>query len=92
MLTFQFVSRSFKGTMELYTSLGPASDFHKMRDLDKLNKCALEAAALMRSLPAAKTLHWDADMKIALRGIVEVKKAPVQQPKPELNTEDSKDC
>lgn len=46
----------------------------------------------MRSLPVAKTLDWEADMKIALRGIVEVKKVPVKQPKPELNVEDLEDC
>ncbi len=60
--------------------------------MDKLKKCVLEAATLMRSLPVAKTLDWEADMKIALRGIVEVKKVLVKQPKPELNVEDLEDC
>ena len=35
-----------------------------------------------------KTLDWEKDLKVALRGIVDVKKAPVKQPKPELNAED----
>ena len=45
----------------------------------------------MRSLPTAKNLEWEKDLKIALRGIVEVKKLPVKQPKPELNVEDLED-
>ena len=91
-LTCEFISRSFKDAMELYKSLGPTSDLHKARDLDKLKKYALNAATLMRSLPAAKTLDWEADMKIALRGIVEVKKVPMKQPRPELNVEDLENC
>ena len=85
-------SRSFKDAMKLHQTLGPTSDLHVARDLNKLKTCAREAETLMRSLPTAKTLEWEKDMKIALRGIVEVKKAPVQQTKPELNTEDLEDC
>ncbi|KAI1785420.1 hypothetical protein LXA43DRAFT_132940 [Ganoderma leucocontextum] len=86
------MNRSFKDAMQLHQSLGPTSDLHETRDLDKLRACALEAETLMRSLPTAKTLDWEKDMKIALRGIVEVKKVPMKQPKPALNVEDLEDC
>ncbi|KAI1785582.1 hypothetical protein LXA43DRAFT_1185708 [Ganoderma leucocontextum] len=85
------MNRSFKDAMKLHQSLGPTSDLHETRDLNKLKAYALEAETLMRSLPTAKTLDWEKDMKIALRGIVEVKKVPMKQPKPELNVEDLED-
>ena len=78
--------------MKLHQTLAPSSDLHVARDLDRLKAYAREADTLMRSLPTAKTLEWEKDMKIALRGIVEVKKVPVKPPKPELNVEDLEDC
>lgn len=78
--------------MKLLQELGPTSDLHEKRDVERLKVCAHEAETLMRDLPATKTLQWKVDMKIALRGIVKVKKAPVQKPKPDLNVEDLDDC
>ena len=76
--------------MKLYQTLGPTSDLHVSRNFDKLKACAGEAETLMRSLPTTKTLDWEKDLKIALRDIVDVKKAPVKQPRlAELNVEDN---
>ncbi|TFK88273.1 hypothetical protein K466DRAFT_598787 [Polyporus arcularius HHB13444] len=78
----------FKDALRLHQSLGPRADVHKARDLVKLKALALEAEAIMQQLPLSARLDWEKDMRIALRGIVEVKKAPAKQPKPELNTDD----
>ena len=78
----------FKEALQLHQSLAPTAEVHKERDLEKLKAYALEADAMMKSLPSAVTLEWEKDMRIALKAIVEVRKAPVKQPKPELNTED----
>ncbi|KAM5542264.1 hypothetical protein V8D89_004137 [Ganoderma adspersum] len=50
------MNRSFKDAMKLHQTLGPTSDLHVARNLDKLKACAREAETLMRSLPTAKTL------------------------------------
>ncbi|PIL29959.1 hypothetical protein GSI_07870 [Ganoderma sinense ZZ0214-1] len=90
--TLTQMNQSFKDAIKLHQTLGPTSDLHKTRDLEKLKACAREAETFMRSLSTAKTFDWEKDMKIALRGIVEVKKTPIKQPKPELNVEDLEDC
>ncbi|TBU21885.1 hypothetical protein BD311DRAFT_811916 [Dichomitus squalens] len=86
-LSLTQLTRSFKNALKLHEALSPASELHQTRDLEKLKAYASEAEALMRSLPMAATLSWESDMKIALRGIVEVAKAPLKQPKPDLNAE-----
>ncbi|EJF58549.1 hypothetical protein DICSQDRAFT_172899 [Dichomitus squalens LYAD-421 SS1] len=86
-LSLTQLTRSFKNAPKLHEALSPASELHQTRDLEKLKAYASEAEALMRSLPMAATLSWESDMKIALRGIVEVAKAPLKQPKPDLNAE-----
>ncbi|KAI0716097.1 hypothetical protein C8T65DRAFT_606293 [Cerioporus squamosus] len=78
----------FKDALRLHQSLGPKADVHKARDLVKLKGLALEANAIMQQLPSSARLDCEKDMKIALRAIVEERKAPAKQPKPELNSAD----
>ncbi|KAI0369978.1 hypothetical protein BV20DRAFT_945276 [Pilatotrama ljubarskyi] len=80
--------RLFKEAEKLHKSLGPAADVHKARDLEALKGYALQAEELMRTLPPAVSEEWRDDMKIALKGIVETKKPPKREPKPELQVED----
>ncbi len=87
-LNFHLFSGLFKDALRLHQSLGPGADVHKARDLVKLKALALESEAIMQQLPSSARLDWEKDIRIALRGIVEEKKAPAKQPKPELNTAD----
>ena len=48
----------------------------------------MEVEELMRSLPPSATQECEKDMKIALKGIVAVRKVPLKPPKPELNMDE----
>lgn len=50
----------------------------------------MEAYDLLKRFPVAVASKWNADMDIAMRGIVEVRKV-VKPRKPEVNVEDWED-
>ena len=81
-------SRLFKDANRLHQALAPTADVHRARDVEKLKELACEAEALMQSLPPSATQECEKDMKIALKGIVAVRKAPVKKRRPALNVED----
>ncbi|KAI0353180.1 hypothetical protein OH77DRAFT_635648 [Trametes cingulata] len=80
--------RLFKEVEKLHKSLGPTADVHKARDLEALKAYVLRVDELMRALPSAVSEQWWDDMKIALKGIVETKKPPKREPKPDLQLGD----
>ncbi|CDO74781.1 hypothetical protein BN946_scf185001.g29 [Trametes cinnabarina] len=86
--TLTQTTRLFKEAEKLYKALAPAADVHKARDLDALKEYALQVEALMRGIPPSESEKWEQDMFIARKGIIEEKKPPKVQPKPELNVED----
>lgn len=60
----------------------------KARDLKALEEYTLQVETLLRSLPNSVWDKCGQDMKIALMAIVEKKKPPKHEPKPELNVAD----
>ena len=81
-------SRLFKDALRLHQALAPTGDIHRARDFEQLKATTIEVEALMRSLPPSATQECEKDMKIALKGIVAVRKVPAKLPKPELNMDE----
>ncbi|KAL7285962.1 hypothetical protein ACG7TL_001077 [Trametes sanguinea] len=86
--TLTEATRLFKEAENLHKALAHAADVHKARDLQALKAYTLQVEALMRGLPQSVQERWEDDMARALKGIVQEKKPPKAQPKPELNVED----
>ena len=83
-----FYSRLLREAEKLHKALGPTANVHCTRDIEKLKTLTLQAETLMQSLPSSATQECDKEMKIALKGIVAVKKMPKKVPKPSLNMDD----
>lgn len=64
------------------------AEVHRSRDLEVLKQLTLQVDEQLRGLPPKVMEEWQKDMKIAMKGIVEPKKAPQKPQKPELNVED----
>ncbi|KAH9891312.1 hypothetical protein C8Q73DRAFT_119576 [Cubamyces lactineus] len=75
----------------LCKALGPTAEVHKSRDLDLLKQLTLQVDEQLRGLPPKVMAEWQKDMKIAMKGIVEPKKAPEKPEKPQLNLADLMD-
>ena len=74
--------------MALQKLLQPSSAFHHSRDIEQLRSKTLEVQILSEKVPESVSKEWQEDLNLALKGIVQEKKKPKIQPKPELIVEE----
>jgi hypothetical protein len=78
-----------KHVKRLRKALGPESDLHRHRDVEKLKACVVEVGELLCQPPPFGTPELRGDLNIALRGIVVAKQPPKRTKlKPKLCVEE----
>jgi hypothetical protein len=76
-----------KDAKRLQKILEPQSELHRKRDLEQLKRYVLEIEKLLGRTPVLGEVNGD--LKLALRGIVEVRKPPKPKLKPVVQLDDN---